>query len=147
MAMGGGPGGSKISKNKKAIAKVAGKARPKMTMLAKRSLAAQKKRLAKCAKTKKCSLKKTARLKKNIAGLNSTGKTKVRRGVDKGIEVGKKVANSKTGKVVQGVIKLAKNVKNLNYKEIPKTISSTVKNVKNAKSVINYKKILTKKKK
>ena len=140
MAMGGGPGGSKKIK---AVAK---KEKPKMTMLAKKSLAIQKKKLAKCAKTKKCSPKKTARLKKNIAGLNSTGKTKVRRGVDKGIEVGKKVANSKTGKVVQGVIKLAKNVKNLNYKEIPKTISSTAKNVKNAKSVINYKKILKKKK-
>ena len=141
MAMGGGPGGSKK------ITTTTKKEKPKMTMLAKRSLVIQKKRLAKCAKTKKCSPKKTARIKKNITGLNSTGKTKVRRGVDKGIEVGKKVANSKTGKVVQGVIKLAKNIKNLDAKGAVKTISSTVKDVKNAKSVINYKKILKKKKK
>ena len=31
-----------------------------------------------------------SRLKKNISALNSTGKTKVRRTVDKGVEVGKK---------------------------------------------------------
>jgi hypothetical protein len=140
MAMGGGPGGSKKIK---AVAK---KAKPKMTMLAKRSLAAQKKRLAKCAKTKKCSPKKTARIKKNIAGLNSTGKTKVRRGVDKGVEVGKKVANSKTGKVVQGAIKLAKNIKNLDAKGAVNTITKTAKDVKKAPTVINYRKILKKKK-
>jgi hypothetical protein len=123
------------------------KSKPKLTALARMSLKKQKKQLAKCAKSKKCSVKKTARLKKNIAGLNSTGKTKARRGVDKGVEVGKKVANSKTGKVVQGVIKLAKNAKNLDYKGAAKTISSTVKDVQKAKSIINYKKILTKKKK
>ena len=88
MAMGGGPGGSKKKKAMaKGEAKASAKAKPKMTMLAKRSLAAQKKRLAKCAKTKKCSPKKTARIKKNITGLNSTGKTKVRRGVDKGTTI------------------------------------------------------------
>jgi len=140
MAMGAGPSGPKKKKT------TTTKANPKLTMLAKRSLAIQKKRLAKCVKTKKCSIKKTARIKKNISGLNSTGKTRARRGVDKGIEVGQKVANSKTGKVVQGAIKLAKNIKNLDYKGAVKTVSSTAKNVKNAKSIINYKKILTKKK-
>ena len=145
MAIGAGPGGPK----KKTAAK---KSAPKMTMLAKKSLSIQKKKLAKCAsaskgKGKKCSLKKTSRLRKNIAGLSSTGKTKARRGVDKGIEVGKKVANSKTGKIVGGAIKLAKNIKNLDYKGAVKTVSSTAKDVKKAKSIINYKKILTKKKK
>ncbi len=82
-----GPGGKK----RKAMSKGVGKAAPKKTMLAKKSLAIQKKKLAKCAAKakgtgKKCSLKKMSRLKKNIAGLNSTGKTKLRRGVDKGIE-------------------------------------------------------------
>ena len=141
------PGGTK----RKAMSKAAGKAKPKITMLAKKSLDIQKKKLAKCATAakssgKKCSLKKMSRLKKNIAGLNSTGKTKVRRGVDKGIEVGKKVANSKTGKVVQGAIKLAKNIKNLDAKGAVNTISKTAKDVKKAKSIINYRKILKKKK-
>ena len=120
--------------------------RPKLTALARMSLKKQKRQLANCAKTKKCSLKKTARLKKNIAGLNSTGKTKVRRGADKAIKVGTKVANSKTGKVVQGAVKLAKNIKNLDAKGAIKTISNTAKDVKKAKSIINYRKILKKKK-
>ena len=133
-----GPGGKKTLSSKTS--------KPKLTALARMSLKKQKKQLAKCAKTKKCSLKKTARLKKNIAGLNSTGKTKVRRGVDKGVEVGKKVANSKTGKVVAGAIKLAKNIKNLDAKGAVNTISKTAKDVKKAKSIINYRKILKKKK-
>lgn len=57
MAIGAGPGGKKT----KTAAK---KSAPKMTMLAKKSLAIQKKKLAKCAAKakgtgKKCSLKKT----------------------------------------------------------------------------------------
>ncbi len=145
MAIGAGPGGRKTNTKAK-------KAAPKMTMLAKKSLAIQKKKLAKCAAKakgtgKKCSLKKTSRLRKNIAGLNSTGKTKARRGVDKGVALGKKVANSKTGKIVGGVIKLAKNIKNLDYKGAAKTVSSTAKDVKKAKKLINYKKLLKKKKK
>ena len=134
-----GPGGKKTISAKTS--------KPKLTALARMSLKRQKKQLAKCAKTKKCSIKKTARLKKNIAGLNSTGKTKLRKGVDKGVEVGTKVANSKTGKVVQGAIKLAKNIKNLDVKGAANTITKTAKDVKNAKTVINYKKIFKKKKK
>ncbi|MAO19403.1 MAG: hypothetical protein CMJ25_01520 [Phycisphaerae bacterium] len=126
--------------------------KPKKTALARMSYKKQQKQLAKCVaaskgKGKKCSIKKTQRLKRNLKKLDLTGKTGVRRTVDKGVKVADKVANSKTGKIVGGAIKLAKNIKNLNYKEIPKTISSTVKNVKKAKSVINYKKILKKKKK
>ena len=139
-----GPGGgkNKMNSSKKPV---------KMTLLAKKSLAIQKKKLAKCAAAakssgKKCSLKKMSRLKKNISALNSTGKTKVRRTVDKGVEVGKKVANSKTGKVVAGAIKLAKNIKNLDAKGAVNTISKTAKDVKKAKSIINYSKILKKKK-
>lgn len=63
------------------------------------------------------------------------------------MEFGKKVANSKTGKIVGGAIKLAKNIKNLDYKGAAKTVSGTVKDVKKAKRVINYKKLLKKKKK
>lgn len=139
-----GPGGgnNKMNSSNKPV---------KMTMLAKKSLAIQKKKLAKCAAAakssgKKCSLKKMSRLKKNISALNSTGKTKVRRTVDKGVEVGKKVANSKTGKVVAGAIKLAKNIKNLDAKGAVNTISNTAKDVKKAKKVFNYKKLVKKKK-
>ena len=107
------------------------------TMLAKKSLAIQKKKLAKCAAKakgtgKKCSLKKMSRLKKNIAGLNSTGKTKVRRGVDKGIEVGTKIANSKTGKAIVGGIKILNKVKNADLKGAVAEGKSTLKNVKAA---------------
>jgi hypothetical protein len=139
-----GPGGNKkkMNSSNKPV---------KMTMLAKKSLAIQKKKLAKCAAAskssgKKCSLKKMSRLRKNISALNSTGKTKVRRGADKAIKVGTKVANSKTGKVVQGAVKLAKNIKNLDAKGAVNTIKKTAKDVKNAESVINYSKIIKKKK-
>ena len=108
-----------------------------MTLLAKKSLAIQKKKLAKCAAKakgtgKKCSLKKMSRLKKNIAGLNSTGKTKLRRGVDKGIEVGTKIANSKTGKAIVGGIKVLNKVKNADLKGAVAEGKTTLKNVKNA---------------
>ena len=139
-----GPGGgkNKMNSSKKPV---------KMTLLAKKSLAIQKKKLAKCAAAakssgKKCSLKKISRLKKNISALNSTGKTKLRRTVDKGVEVSKKVSNSKTGKVVAGAVNLAKNIKNLDAKGAVNTISKTAKDVKKAKSIINYSKILKKKK-
>ncbi len=145
MAIGAGPGGRKT----KTAAK---KSAPKMTMLAKKSLAIQKKKLAKCAaaakgKGKKCSLKKTSRLRKNIAGLNSTGKTKARRGVDKGVDLGEHRINKKKSKIVGGASKHAKNIKNLDYKGAAKTVSSTAKDVKKAKKLINYKKLLKKKKK
>jgi len=128
-----GPGGTK----RKAMSKGVGKAAPKKTMLAKKSLAIQKKKLAKCAAKakgtgKKCSLKKMSRLKKNIAGLNSTGKTKLRRGVDKGIEVGTKIANSKTGKAIVGGIKILNKVKNADLKGAVAEGKSTLKNVKAA---------------
>lgn len=129
-----GPGGNTKKMN-------ASNKKVKMTMLAKKSLAIQKKKLAKCAAAskssgKKCSLKKMSRLRKNISALNSTGKTKVRRGADKAIDVGGKIANSKTGKVVKGAIKLAKNIKDLDAKSAVNTIKNTAKDVKKADAYV-----------
>lgn len=129
-----GPGGNTKKMN-------ASNKKVKMTMLAKKSLAIQKKKLAKCAAAskssgKKCSLKKMSRLRKNISALNSTGKTKVRRGADKAIQVGTNVANSKTGKVVKGAIKLAKNIKDLDAKSAVNTIKNTAKDVKKADAYV-----------
>ena len=88
--------------------------------------------------TKKGNSKRAKKLSTRKLVNTLTNTTRSKRRIRKAVATGKKLANSKTGKIVGGAIKLAKNIRNLDYKGAAKTVVNTYREAKKAKKVINY---------